>query len=203
MPDDPRISQYEAERTEAVAVMRKAILSSYIGKPSPFALGADLDRAVTALIGAGWTPDAPAEKDAETQRLTAELNSWRSGARRRVLPAVEAAPDGLRYASKLLHAQGTEGGVDHDRLLREAAMRMKALHDAAAVCLAERDQARAELRQAQLGAAEWSLHATAARDVLRWLVSLDASEPETRRTVTLADIIRRARAALGEPGEGT
>ena len=72
---------------------------------------------------------------AENQRLATELAEWRSGARRRTWPVVEAVPDGVAYAAHLVRAQGTEGGEEHDRLLREAAQRLKALHDAAQLLL--------------------------------------------------------------------
>jgi hypothetical protein len=75
----------------------------------------------------------------EVQRLTQELSAWRSGARRRTWPTVATVPDGVTYAAHLARAQGTEGGEEHDRLLREASQRMKALRDAAQTLLQERD----------------------------------------------------------------
>lgn len=67
----------------------------------------------------------------ENERLHAELAHWRSGRRTRGVPLPESVPDGLHYAAKLVRAQGAEGGEEHDSLLREASMRLKALHELA------------------------------------------------------------------------
>jgi len=75
----------------------------------------------------------------ENARLRDELERWTSGRRRKGLPVVESVPDGLQYAAALVRAQGTEGGEEHDTLLREAGMRLKAIHDAASHLLAERE----------------------------------------------------------------
>lgn len=81
------------------------------------------------------------EVDAFYEKLPAEraeLAAWRSGARRHAWPVVESAPDGITYAAHLARAQGTEGGEEHDQLLREASQRMKALYDTAQTLLQER-----------------------------------------------------------------
>lgn len=77
----------------------------------------------------------------------AELARWRSGQRRHSWPVVEAVPDGLTYAAALARAQGTEGGDEHDELLRQAAIRLRDLNDAARVLIAARDRVEAS-RQA-------------------------------------------------------
>lgn len=82
------------------------------------------------------------------ETLTQEVERWRSGRIRKPWPSVTAAPDGITYAARLARAQGTEGGEEHDRLLRDASMRMKALHDLAGPLLAERDALSLMLRKA-------------------------------------------------------
>lgn len=96
------------------------------------------------------------DRDSEIEQLTAEverlrrceneLARWRDGRRRRSWPLVTQVPDGLWYAAELVRAQGTEGGEEHDRLLREACQRMVALHEAAKVLLADRDRLSSLLR---------------------------------------------------------
>lgn len=54
MTDDPRIVEFERERTEAVELAHRAMLTSYIGAPPP-GLRGDADRMVAALLKAGWT----------------------------------------------------------------------------------------------------------------------------------------------------
>lgn len=74
--------------------------------------------------------------------LRAELERWRSGQRRRSWPVVESVPDGMAFAGALVRAQGTEGGDEHDLLLREAAVRLRDLSDVAGQLLALRDRER-------------------------------------------------------------
>lgn len=83
----------------------------------------------------------------EVERLASELAQWKCGRRRHVWPVVDSVPDGLHFAAELARAQGTEGGEDHDRLLREAAMRMKALRDTASMLLADRNRLRTLLAE--------------------------------------------------------
>ncbi|MFI6304292.1 hypothetical protein ACIBCH_20675 [Amycolatopsis thailandensis] len=52
---DPRVERYERERTEAIELAHRAMLTSYIGGPPP-GLRGDADRMVAALLKAGWTP---------------------------------------------------------------------------------------------------------------------------------------------------
>lgn len=65
---DPRVAQYAAERDDLAAAIHKAMASSYIGPPRPMLLG-DADRAVAAVLAAGWRP--PAEGAVE------EFDEWR------------------------------------------------------------------------------------------------------------------------------
>lgn len=61
-PDaDPRADQYAAERQALVDRVHKAMLSSYIGPPRPMLLG-DADRAVAAVVTAGWRPGTVTEQ---------------------------------------------------------------------------------------------------------------------------------------------
>jgi hypothetical protein len=90
-----------------------------------------------------------------------ELERWRSGSLRKSWPVVESVPDGLRYAAELARAQGTEGGDEHDELLRQAAIRLRDMNDAARVLIADRDLLL------------W-LHAEAA-----WWLQLDRDEHES------------------------
>jgi hypothetical protein len=76
------------------------------------------------------------ELEAQERR---ELERWRSGSLRKSWPVVKSVPDGLRYAAELARAQGTEGGDEHDELLRQAAIRLRDMNDAARVLVAERD----------------------------------------------------------------
>lgn len=91
------------------------------------------------------------EVEAERDALRGELARWESGQRIKGLPQIGEVPDGLQLAAALIRAQGTEGGEEHDELLREAGMRLRDLADAARHLLAEsvvlrgeRDAARAE-----------------------------------------------------------
>lgn len=53
--EDALADQFEQERAELAAKIHKAMLSSYIGPPPPMLRG-DADRAVGAVITAGWVP---------------------------------------------------------------------------------------------------------------------------------------------------
>lgn len=75
---------------------------------------------------------------AEVERLQRDLAAWTSGRRRKAWPRIESVPDVVYLAAELARSQGTEGGEEHDRLLREASQRLKALHDTAQVLLADR-----------------------------------------------------------------
>lgn len=72
MPDDEDAlaEQFEQERTDLAAKIQKAMTSSYIGPPRPMLLG-DADRAVVAVVSAGWVP--PTEVD----RLRGEFAEYR------------------------------------------------------------------------------------------------------------------------------
>jgi len=85
----------------------------------------------------------------ENTRLRAELDRWTSGQRRKGMLIVESVPDGLEYAARLVRAQGTEGGQEHDDLLRDAGMRLKAISDAASALLAEQVAGRAIIEKAK------------------------------------------------------
>lgn len=105
----------------------------------------DMDEVATLRQELAVSEAACATAMAEVEALKEELGWWTSGRRRKGLPTVEAVPDGIQYAAMLARSIGTEGGEEHDRLLSEASQRMKALHDAAAYLIAERDEARAVL----------------------------------------------------------
>lgn len=110
--------------------------------------------------------------EAEVERLRAELTRWESGQRRKGLPVVESVPDGITYAARLVRAQGTEGGDDHDDLLREAADRLKRLSDAASCLIAEREALRAQVESAERRGYEQAITDLQARaDELRREVS--------------------------------
>jgi hypothetical protein len=85
-----------------------------------------------------------AEVEAERDAANRELERWRSGQRMKGLPQVTSVPDGLQFAAALVRAQGTEGGEEHDELLRDAAVRLRDLTDAARHLLAEAVVLRAE-----------------------------------------------------------
>ena len=61
---DPRIEQYAAERADLATKVHKAMLSSYIGPPRPMLLG-DADRAVAAVVTAGWRPGTVTPEEVE------------------------------------------------------------------------------------------------------------------------------------------
>lgn len=145
-----------------------------------------------------WRAEAPAERAgvlpdmgrlldwlmADADRLRRELDRWESGQRSKGLPVVESVPDGVTYAARLLHAQGTEGGDEHDDLLRSAAERLKQLSDAASHLLAEAMVLRAAGRYDDAVAALRDIQAYG-----RWW-----SEQDTTMTVTLGPWALRAAA---------
>lgn len=83
-----------------------------------------------------------AAEHAALEAAEEELKHWRSGNRRLAWPVIEAVPDGMHYAAELVRAQGTEGGDEHDALLRAAATRLRDLDLAAGPLLADRDRLR-------------------------------------------------------------
>lgn len=92
--------------------------------------------------------DSEALKWTETAGEHAEeLERWRSGQRHKVMPVIKEAPDGITYAARLLRAQGTDGGGEHDELLRNAGARLAVLTDVARRLLVDRDRVEAS-RQA-------------------------------------------------------
>lgn len=66
--EDELEQQYAAERAELAMKIHRAMTSSYIGPPRPMLLG-DADRAVAAVILAGWVPSSD---HAELRALLAE-----------------------------------------------------------------------------------------------------------------------------------
>jgi hypothetical protein len=78
-----------------------------------------------------------AEVEAERDAAKQELARWESGQRIKGLPQIAEVPDGLQIAAALIRAQGTEGGEEHDELLRDAGVRLRDLADAARHLLAE------------------------------------------------------------------
>lgn len=59
--DDPRLAQYEQERVELARAIERAVNGQYIGKPPPLLTGWP-ERAVSAVLGAGWLPPAAVEE---------------------------------------------------------------------------------------------------------------------------------------------
>lgn len=55
--EDERLAVYEGEREELAAAIGKAVNGQYIGKPPPLLTGWQ-ERAVSAVIAAGWLPPA-------------------------------------------------------------------------------------------------------------------------------------------------
>lgn len=108
---------------------------------------ADRDEPCQWKVAADALADYGEQALARAERAEAELEAWRSGRRRKSWPTIESVPDGLHYAAELVRAQGTEGGDAHDELLRQAAMRLKELHDLAPVLLAEKERAEAEVAE--------------------------------------------------------
>lgn len=81
-----------------------------------------------------------AERDAELER-------WRAGLRRHSWPIVDEVPDGTKYAVELLRAMhDLDLGEPHDRLLGEAAARLKQLTEISGALLADRDRVEASRR---------------------------------------------------------
>jgi hypothetical protein len=73
-PEDERLAVYEREREELAAAIVKAVQGQYIGKPPPLLTGWQ-ERAVSAVLTAGWLPPAAVQErvDAETAQLRAEV----------------------------------------------------------------------------------------------------------------------------------
>jgi hypothetical protein len=88
------------------------------------------------IDGIGTLPDERLHAFAE--RLVREVQSWRSGARWKSLPAVESVPDVIATAGALARESWDDEG-DHGELMRSAAMKLAALRTAAGVLLAERN----------------------------------------------------------------
>jgi hypothetical protein len=65
--EDERLAVYEQERNELAAAIVKAVQGQYIGKPPPLLTGWQ-ERAVSAVLAAGWLPPAAVQ-----ERLDAEL----------------------------------------------------------------------------------------------------------------------------------
>lgn len=114
---------------------------------------------IRRLVESGWS--APGEQSeverltAEVERLRRDLAAWTSGRRRKAWPRIESVPDAIYHAAELARSQGTEGGEEHDRLLREASQRMKALNDTAQVLLADREALSGLLRGMARRVGEW------------------------------------------------
>ena len=58
---EPQEDRYAAERLELAAAIHKKVNSSSISRSVPYLLG-DADRAVTAVVEAGWRPPVTAEE---------------------------------------------------------------------------------------------------------------------------------------------
>lgn len=69
-----RLAVYEREREELAAAIIKAVNGQYIGKPPPLLTGWQ-ERAVSAVLAAGWLPSAAVQErlDVETAVLRAEV----------------------------------------------------------------------------------------------------------------------------------
>lgn len=67
--NEPQDDRYAAERAELAAAIHKKVNSSSISRSVPYLLG-DADRAVTAVVEAGWRPPVTAEEfDKATGRI--------------------------------------------------------------------------------------------------------------------------------------
>lgn len=64
--EDERLAVYEREREDLAAAIIKAVQGQYIGKPPPLLTGWQ-ERAVSAVVAAGWLPPAAVQEwvDAE------------------------------------------------------------------------------------------------------------------------------------------
>ena len=153
----------------------------------------------------GWEQRAK-DAEAERDRLAEELARWESGQRRLSVPVIEAVPDGLRYAAELAReALGAEEPLD--QLMREAGMRLKALHDVAGQLLAEavvnraeRDRLAEKLATTERQLVDWMeshRRAQATRD--EWHETADRLAEENRQLRALVDAIK----ALAREWRGT
>lgn len=72
--EDERLAVYEREREELAAAIIKAVNGQYIGKPPPLLTGWQ-ERAVSAVLAAGWLPPAAVQErvDAEVAQLRVEV----------------------------------------------------------------------------------------------------------------------------------
>lgn len=61
MSEDERLAVYEQERDELAAAIVKAVQGQYIGKPPPLLTGWQ-ERAVSAVLAAGWLPPAAVQE---------------------------------------------------------------------------------------------------------------------------------------------
>lgn len=59
--EDERLAVYEREREELAAAIVKAVNGQYIGKPPPLLTGWQ-ERAVSAVVAAGWLPPAAVQE---------------------------------------------------------------------------------------------------------------------------------------------
>lgn len=59
--EDERLAVYEREREELAAAIVKAVNGQYIGKPPPMLTGWQ-ERAVSAVLAAGWLPPAAVQE---------------------------------------------------------------------------------------------------------------------------------------------
>lgn len=70
--NEPQDDRYAAERAELAAAIHKKVNSSSISRSVPYLLG-DADRAVTAVVEAGWRPPVTAE---EFGRAVEHMSVW-------------------------------------------------------------------------------------------------------------------------------
>lgn len=63
--EDERLAVYEREREELAAAIIKAVNGQYIGKPPPLLTGWQ-ERAVSAVLTAGWLPPAAVQERVDT-----------------------------------------------------------------------------------------------------------------------------------------
>jgi chromosome segregation ATPase len=134
----------------------------------------------------GWEQRAK-DAEAERDRLAEKLARWESGQRRLSVPVIEAVPDGLRYAAELAReALGVEEPLD--QLMREAGMRLKALHDVAGQLLAEAVVNRAERDRLA------EKLATTERQLVDWM------ESHRRAQATRDEEMRKLREAIAKGG---